>query len=60
MADEGLDDAFRELRQEMPEMRGEMHGGFLAFQRQIAMIGWALAATLLTALTALAAATLNS
>lgn len=37
-------------------MRSEMHAGLLSLQRQIAMLGWGVAATLTTALAALATA----
>ncbi len=62
-------DEMREMRQEMRDesraVRGEMatqfgtaHAELASLHRQVAMIGWGLAATLITALAALAAATL--
>jgi hypothetical protein len=40
------------MRAEMRGMRGEMHAGFAALQRQLALIGWTLAFTVIGAVAA--------
>ena len=49
-----MHDGFRDLRGEIRELRGD----FSAWQRQIAQIGWALAAALIAAVVALIVAAL--